>query len=80
MQTLTQNDFYEIIIVIYGIYLLSNTMKAMGNSQSFANSIKYLFTPNQAIGLMPILLGLLSTPSGAIFTGPWLKILQMKII
>ena len=73
LQTLTQKDFYEIIIVIYGIYLLSDTMKASGNSQSFANSIKYLFTPKQAIGLMPMLLGLLPTPGGAMFTAPMVK-------
>jgi len=73
LQTITQSDFYEVIIVIFGIYLLSDTMKASGNSQKFAKNIEGLFNPRQAVGLMPMLLGLLPMPGGAMFTAPMVK-------
>ncbi len=73
LQTLTQSDFYEVIIIIFGIYLLSDTMKASGNSQKFAKNIEALFNSRQAVGLMPMLLGLLPMPGGAMFTAPMVK-------
>gem|GEM_PF-264555 len=73
LQILSQSDFYEVIIVIFGIYLLSDTMKASGNSQKFAKNIKALFNSRQAVGLMPMLLGLLPMPGGAMFTAPMVK-------
>ncbi|WP_243830537.1 MULTISPECIES: DUF401 family protein [Petrotoga] len=73
LQTLSQSDFYEVIIVIFGIYLLSDTMKASGNSQKFAKNIEALFNSRQAVGLMPMLLGLLPMPGGAMFTAPMVK-------
>jgi len=73
IETLTQKDFYEVILVIYGIYLLSDTMKRSGSSQIFAKNIESLFNSRQAIGLMPMLLGLLPMPGGAMFTAPMVK-------
>lgn len=73
LQTLTQSDFYEVIAVIFGIYLLSDTMKASGNSQKFAKNIRALFNSKQAVGLIPMLLGLLPMPGGAMFTAPMVK-------
>jgi hypothetical protein len=73
LETITQSDFYEVIVVIFGIYLLSDTMKASGNSQKFAKNIRTLFNSRQAVGLMPMLLGLLPMPGGAMFTAPMVK-------
>ncbi|WP_245857204.1 DUF401 family protein [Petrotoga miotherma] len=73
LETITQSDFYEVIVVIFGIYLLSDTMKATGNSQKFAKNIRTLFNSRQAVGLMPMMLGLLPMPGGAMFTAPMVK-------
>ncbi|MCP5455134.1 MAG: DUF401 family protein [Thermotogae bacterium] len=65
--------FYEIIVTIYGIYLISDTMKVSGNSKIFSESIKNLFSARQAVALMPMALGLLPMPGGAMFTAPMIK-------
>jgi len=65
--------FYEIIVTIYGIYLIADTMKVSGNSKIFSESIKNLFSARQAVALMPMALGLLPMPGGAMFTAPMIK-------
>ncbi|NUU96832.1 DUF401 family protein [Marinitoga sp. 1138] len=71
--TLKDQKFYEIIITIYSIYLIADTFKSSGNSQKFSNSIKNIFNAKQASALMPMFLGFLPMPGGAMFTAPMVR-------
>jgi len=71
--TAITSNFYEVLGVIFGIYLLSDTMRTSGNSEKFALHIKHLFNAKQAIAFMPMFLGLLPMPGGAMFTAPMVK-------
>lgn len=76
--TATTSDFYEVLGVVFGIYLISDTMRTSGNSEKFALHIKHLFSPKQAIAFMPMFLGLLPMPGGAMFTAPMVKDISDK--
>jgi hypothetical protein len=71
--TATTPNFYEVLGVIFGIYLISDTMRTSGNSEKFALNIKHLFSSKQAVAFMPMFLGLLPMPGGAMFTAPMVK-------
>lgn len=71
--TATTSNFYEVLGVIFGIYLISDTMRTSGNSEKFALNIKHLFSSKQAVAFMPMFLGLLPMPGGAMFTAPMVK-------
>lgn len=71
--TVKHPNFYEVLGVIYGIYLIADTMKKSGNSKKFADSIKEIFNSKQSMALMPMMLGLLPMPGGAMFTAPMVR-------
>ncbi|MGM0640972.1 MAG: DUF401 family protein [Thermotogota bacterium] len=76
--TATTSNFYEVLGVIFGIYLISDTMRTSGNSEKFAINIKHLFSSKQAVAFMPMFLGLLPMPGGAMFTAPMVKDISEK--
>ncbi|BBE30706.1 hypothetical protein OSSY52_08470 [Tepiditoga spiralis] len=73
IKTISGTSFYELIIIVTGIYLISDTMKISENSNKFAENIHSIFNSKQAIAFMPMFLGLLPMPGGAMFTAPMVK-------
>lgn len=69
----SQVDFYKVIAIIYGILLISNTMRISGKSDDFAKNIKHIFSSSPSSALMPMFLGLLPMPGGAMFTAPMVR-------
>ena len=67
-------NFWRVMVTIFSIYLLGQTMAESGDSVRFVNSIRSLFpTPRVAISLMPALIGLLPMPGGVMFSAPMVK-------
>lgn len=67
-------NFWRVIITVFSIYIIGQTMADSGDSLRFVGSIKSLFpTPKVAISLMPALIGLLPMPGGAMFSAPMVK-------
>lgn len=72
-KALIQQDLYKTILVVSGIFLLSDTMNKVGSSEKFANIIKDLFNPKQAIAIISMVFGLLPTPGGTMLTASMAK-------
>lgn len=71
---ITDWNFWRVIITVFSIYILGQTMADSGDSLRFVSSIKSLFpTPRVAISFMPALIGLLPMPGGAMFSAPMVK-------
>ncbi|MFO7881233.1 MAG: DUF401 family protein [Kosmotogaceae bacterium] len=67
-------EFWKVIITIFSIYLLGETMSKSGDSKKFTSAIKEIFpNPKVSISLMPALIGLLPMPGGAMFSAPMVK-------
>lgn len=72
--TITDWEFWKVIITIFSIYLLGETMSKSGDSKRFTSAIKEIFpNPKVSISLMPALIGLLPMPGGAMFSAPMVK-------
>lgn len=66
--------FWKVIITIFSIYLLGETMDKSGNSTRFVKAVDSLFPePKISIALMPAIIGLLPMPGGAMFSAPMVK-------
>jgi hypothetical protein len=72
--TISDWEFWKVIITIFSIYLLGETMSKSGDSKRFTSAIKEIFpNPKVSISLMPALIGLLPMPGGAMFSAPMVK-------
>ncbi|MEA2065638.1 MAG: DUF401 family protein [Thermotogota bacterium] len=72
--TISDWEFWKVIITIFSIYLLGETMSKSGDSKKFTSAIKEIFpNPKVSISLMPALIGLLPMPGGAMFSAPMVK-------
>ncbi|MFW6122316.1 MAG: DUF401 family protein [Petrotogales bacterium] len=72
--TVSEWEFWKVIITIFSIYLLGETMSKSGDSKKFTSAIKEIFpNPKVSISLMPALIGLLPMPGGAMFSAPMVK-------
>ncbi|TYB93774.1 MAG: DUF401 family protein [Kosmotoga sp.] len=72
--TISDWEFWKVIITIFSIYLLGETMSKSGDSRRFTSAIKEIFpNPKVSISLMPALIGLLPMPGGAMFSAPMVK-------
>lgn len=72
--TLVDFSFWQVIITIFGIFLLSELMKNSGDMDEFSRSIQHIFVGSELIiALVPALIGLLPMPGGAMFTAPIVK-------
>ncbi|MGC9320688.1 MAG: DUF401 family protein [Kosmotogaceae bacterium] len=67
-------EFWKVIITVFSIYLLGETMDKSGNSSKFVRAVERLFPePRVSIALMPAIIGLLPMPGGAMFSAPMVK-------
>jgi len=67
-------EFWKVIITVFSIYLLGETMDKSGNSSRFVRAVERLFPePRVSIALMPAIIGLLPMPGGAMFSAPMVK-------
>jgi hypothetical protein len=72
--TLMDFSFWQVIITIFGIFLLSELMKNSGDMDEFSKSIQHVFIGSELIiAMVPALIGLLPMPGGAMFTAPIVK-------
>ena len=67
-------NFWKVIITVFSIYLLGETMDKSGNSTRFVRAVEKLFPePRVSISLMPAIIGLLPMPGGAMFSAPMVR-------
>jgi integral membrane protein (TIGR00529 family) len=67
-------EFWKVIITVFSIYLMGETMDKSGNSSRFVRAVESLFPePRVSIALMPAIIGLLPMPGGAMFSAPMVK-------
>ncbi|HDM70335.1 MAG TPA: DUF401 family protein, partial [Thermotogales bacterium] len=71
---LEDSKFYEIVFMIYLIYVLGEMMKNSGATERLKETIKKLFEdPKLPVGFIPMIIGLMPMPGGAMFTAPIVK-------
>jgi hypothetical protein len=71
---ITDWNFWKVIITVFSIYLLGETMDKSGNSTRFVRAVERLFPdPRVSISLMPAVIGLLPMPGGAMFSAPMVR-------
>jgi len=74
VEEITDWEFWKVIITVFSIYLMGETMDKSGNSSRFVKAIERLFPePRVSIALMPAIIGLLPMPGGAMFSAPMVK-------
>lgn len=67
-------NFWKVMITIFSIYLLGETLNRSGDAAKFTSAIGKIFpAPRIAISLMPATIGLLPMPGGAMFSAPMVK-------
>jgi len=67
-------NFWKVMITIFSIYLLGETLNRSGDAARFTSAIGKIFpAPRIAISLMPATIGLLPMPGGAMFSAPMVK-------
>ncbi|AKI97438.1 DUF401 family protein [Kosmotoga pacifica] len=72
-------NFWKVMITIFSIYLLGETLNRSGDAAKFTSAIGDIFTaPRVAISLMPATIGLLPMPGGAMFSAPMVKEMALK--
>ncbi len=71
---LKDSKFYEIVFMIYLIYVLGEMMKNSGATERLKEMVKNLFEdPKLPVGFIPMIIGLMPMPGGAMFTAPIVK-------
>ncbi|RKX51273.1 MAG: hypothetical protein DRP32_00155 [Thermotogae bacterium] len=72
-------NFWKVMITIFSIYLLGETLNRSGDAARFTSAIGRIFTaPRVAISLMPATMGLLPMPGGAMFSAPMVKEMALR--
>jgi len=70
----TDWNFWKVMMTIFSIYLLGETLNKSGDAARFISAIGKIFpTPRVAISLIPAMIGLLPMPGGAMFSAPMVK-------
>ncbi len=75
IEPLKDLSFYKLIITVFLIYLFSASLGDSGDAEKFAKSSRSLFDDRTAMAFMPLLIGFLPMPGGAMFTAPIVKII-----
>jgi len=75
VEPLKDLSFYKLIITVFLIYLFSASLDDSGDAKNFAKSSRSLFDDRTAMAFMPMLIGFLPMPGGAMFTAPIVKII-----
>ncbi len=68
-------DLYKLLGTVFFIYLFSNALDFSGDAKRFAASSKALFDDRTSMAFMPMMIGFLPMPGGAMFTAPIVKMI-----
>jgi len=68
-------DLYKLLGTVFFIYLFSNALDLSGDAKRFAASSKALFDDRTSMAFMPMMIGFLPMPGGAMFTAPIVKMI-----
>lgn len=68
-------DLYKLLGTVFFIYLFSNALDISGDAKRFATSSKALFDDRTSMAFMPMMIGFLPMPGGAMFTAPIVKMI-----
>ncbi len=68
-------ELYKLFGIVFFIYLFSNALDISGDAKRFANSSKALFDARTSMAFMPMMIGFLPMPGGAMFTAPIVKMI-----
>jgi len=68
-------DLYKLLSTVFFIYLFSNALDISGDAKRFAASSKNLFDDRTSMAFMPMMIGFLPMPGGAMFTAPIVKMI-----
>ena len=68
-------DLYKLLGTVFFIYLFSSALDASGDAKRFATSSKALFDDRTSMAFMPMMIGFLPMPGGAMFTAPIVKMI-----
>jgi len=72
---LKDTDLYKLLGTVFFIYLFSNALDISGDAKRFATSSKALFDDRTSMAFMPMMIGFLPMPGGAMFTAPIVKMI-----
>jgi integral membrane protein (TIGR00529 family) len=68
-------DLYKLLGTVFFIYLFSSALDISGDAKRFATSSKALFDDRTSMAFMPMMIGFLPMPGGAMFTAPIVKMI-----
>ncbi|HOO32645.1 MAG TPA: DUF401 family protein [Thermotogota bacterium] len=68
-------SLYKLLGTVFLIYLFSNALDLSGDAKKFASSSKALFDDRTSMAFMPMMIGFLPMPGGAMFTAPIVKMI-----
>jgi len=67
----TDPKLYEVVLTIYFIYVMGEVMKTTGAARSLQKAVENVFADARlSAAFLPLLIGLLPMPGGAMFTAP----------
>ncbi len=64
---------YRSVIPVFLIFLFSEGLSHSRDDQKFSHSVQNLFDPKTSVAFMPLMIGFLPMPGGAMFTAPIVK-------
>lgn len=68
-------ELYKLFGTVFFIFLFSKGLDISGDAKRFANSSKALFDARTSMAFMPMMIGFLPMPGGAMFTAPIVKMI-----
>ncbi len=63
-------DLFKLLATVFFIYLFSSGLDESGDAKQFARSTRSLFDERTSMAFMPMMIGFLPMPGGAMFTAP----------
>ncbi|HPE69213.1 MAG TPA: DUF401 family protein [Thermotogota bacterium] len=70
---LADGAFFKLLLTVFFIYLFSSALSSSGDAARFAASAQAVFDDHTAMAFLPLVIGFLPMPGGAMFTAPILK-------